>query len=196
MKKITLIVIAITSLFITQQAKSQTFDKGTLNIDLGMGVPYYAYVAVPPVYGNVELGIHEYIGLGATAGFYSLSSYWYATTHDYYERDFVMAGFASFHYTKILKELDLDMGDILDKMDLYVKLGMGPRFHSWNEWDYVYNDNTNNYEWIETPRSRMYIAGNLNFGFRYFFTDNIAVNLELGGGFYSYTQFGITFKLK
>ncbi len=193
MKKTLIILTAIITLFIVpqQETKAQAFDKGYKLIDFGIGVPYYSYVSVPPVYINMEVGIHPYIGVGITGGFYSWRTYWLYTSYRYYENDLVAGGFLTFHASELIKQLDLDLGDLLNDLDLYAKAGFALDFRSYN--DYYWNSDKQDYD--EVVRTRIYPDFNFNFGGRYYLSDKLAVFAEVGGGFYSYTQFGITFKL-
>jgi hypothetical protein len=71
MKKTLVILVTLLVSFATinQNSNAQAFEKGRLLFDAGMGVPYYSNVLMPPVYVNLEMGIHDYIGIGLTGGF-------------------------------------------------------------------------------------------------------------------------------
>ncbi len=195
MKKVLFIVLVIVfSLNISQKAQAQVFDKGTTLLDAGVGIPYYVHVGIPPVYGNFEMGVHKYFGIGVTGGFYSwgYDDYWYGTHYYDYERNLMGAGFGAFHFSELLKQLDLDMGDILNSLDFYYKMGFGMKLKMYNtlEW----NPATKEYEEIaHTGISPIFMS---DFGARFYFSDNLAVFMEVGYDFYSWTKFGITFKLK
>ncbi len=193
MKKILFIVLAIVfSLNISQKAQAQVFDKGTTLLDVGVGVPYYAHVGIPPVFGNFEIGVHKYIGIGATGGFYSWGYNEYWTNYHYYERTVMGGGFGAFHFSELLKQLDLDMGDLLNSLDLYYKMGFGLGLEMYN--DYIWNYDRSRYE--EVTRTRIDPVFMSDFGARFYFSDNLAVFMEVGYDFYSWTKFGITFKLR
>jgi len=188
MKKILFIVLAIVfSLNISQKAQAQVFDKGTALLDAGVGIPYYGYVSIPPVFGSFEVGVHKYIGVGVTGGFYSWGYRNYLSNY-YYRRSLIGGGFGAFHFSELLKQLDLDMGDLLNSLDLYYKMGFGLRFYMHNE--YVSYDNR-----IENF-SEIYPSFMAVLGGRFYFSDKMAVFMEVGPDFYSWTKFGITLKLK
>ncbi len=194
MKRTLIILASIVLSFLAtpQNTKAQAFDKGALLFDAGIGVPYYANVLVPPVFVNLEMGVHQYIGVGITGGYYNWKTYWYYTNYRYYSNHIIGAGFITFHGSELLKELDLDMGDILNKLDLYAKAGFGLNLNSYN--DYYWDSDKQDY--VEEVKFRIYPDFNFNLGARYYLSDQLGVFAEVGGGFYSYTQFGITFKLK
>jgi hypothetical protein len=84
------------------------------------------------------------------------------------------------------------LGDLLNDLDLYSKVGFGLVYRFYN--DYDWDPDLGDY--VETTRFSIGPDFNFSFGGRYYLSDNFAIFGEVGGGFYSYTQFGITLKLK
>jgi len=192
-KTIFALIISIIGLVgIQKDVKAQVFNKGNLLFDMGIGIPFYSYSSIPPVYVNIEAGVHEYIGVGATAGYYSWSTYWLFTNYRYYANYFVGGGFVTFHGSELLKQLDLDMDDLLNTLDLYAKAGFAMKFKNYN--DYRWNSNISDY--VEVKKFGVYPDINFNLGARYYLSSNLAIFMEIGTGFYSYVQGGITLKLK
>jgi hypothetical protein len=191
MKKVLFgIIVIVLSFNLTQNAKAQVFDKGTKLLDVGIGIPYYSDVVLPPLFGSVEVGIHQYIGIGVTGGFYSNGYYGHLYSYHYYNRYIVGGGFAALHFSDLLKKLDLDMNDIFNSLDLYWRLGFGLGFRMYNdyEWDHNLQD------FVEVNKVRVFPAFLSNLGGRYYISDNLGIFMEVGYDFYSWTNFGVTFK--
>ncbi|MGV3631429.1 MAG: hypothetical protein ACO1O6_09485 [Bacteroidota bacterium] len=141
--------------------------KGGKQLNAGFGLSSWGL----PVYVGMDFGVHEDISLGFEASF---RSYHHRYAHVYYNHSIIgICGNANYHFNSLLK--------IPEKFDLYAGINVG--FYIWNSPHDYYGPGT----------SGLGIGGQL--GFRYYFNEKFAINLEGGGGnAFSGGKLGITYK--
>jgi outer membrane immunogenic protein len=143
-------------------------SKGQSQLNVGVGLSSWGV----PVYLGFDFGVHPDITLGAEASFRSYNDRW--RDNRYRHSVIGIQGNANYHFNTVL--------NIPSNWDFYAGLNLG--FYSWNS--------PNNYEGTHT--SGLGLGGQI--GGRYFFSNNVGVNLEFGGGnAFSGGKFGLTIKL-
>jgi outer membrane immunogenic protein len=143
-------------------------SKGESQINFGVGLSSWGV----PVYLGFDHGVHPDITLGAEASFRSYKDHW----HDNRYKHSVIGiqGNANYHFNTVL--------NIPSPLDFYAGLNLG--FYSWNS--------PSDYEGSHTSGPGL----GAQIGGRYFFSNNIGVNIEFGGGnAFSGGKFGITIKI-
>lgn len=195
----------LSAMITTNFSFGQAFEKNGkyLNLNLGAAQMWhiggdlnrddYGFTGYAPVTGQLgvqmEFGVHEYVGVGFTTGFGFGAGigrgYWRGLYRSYYsywpEINFPIGAFANFHFYQLIA--DKVSRDIhADKLDIYAGLNLGSGAAIF------FPSNTN-----QTQVSALFFIGP-HAGVRYFFTDQVAVNAELGYG-KSFINGGITFKL-
>ncbi len=190
MKKIVLLTAAVLCVAFSAQAQESSglsYEKGDNLFNAGFGLGYYNYglgsgrtSSIPALEANLELGIHEYFGVGPYAGFASWNYNQGVSDRGY--SILTVGGRGSFHYSKLLEELlDSDMN--VEKLDLYVTLILGLEFRNYSgDW----NDSRNNSVGV-------FIGPIL--GARYYFSNNFGVYAEGGRGSLGFLKLGITLKI-
>jgi outer membrane protein W len=184
MKKISLIIltIAVASFFSVQKSASgQAVEQGNVIIDAYYGFPNLwatslntTYVgsgtnvetsSLGPLGGRVEYMLSDNFGLGIDFLYASNSVSYTDNTYNYK---------VSVNRPRVLPRFNYHFGNS-DALDLYGVLGIG-----WNGTKYVFesNDPSENLSFD----ALVPVAFRLGFGMRYFFTDNIGANMELGFG--------------
>jgi hypothetical protein len=176
MKKFILCLISAIS--ITSFLHAQSFEKGGKYLSLGIGGTNFWHFgsgirpgigfAYTPITGQInvqmEFGIHEYVGVGFTTGVGG------AAPLGIYASEFnIPAGvIANFHFWQLIAN-KTGKGEQLksDKLDLYAGLNLGTGV------GFILGGGV-------TPTA-LFFAGP-QVGMRYFFTEKIAVNGELGYG--------------
>lgn len=165
-------------------SNAQAFQAGDVLLSPGIGLGVYGVgyglgFAVPVVF-NADVGVHDYVSVGAYAGFWTTgwTNYRWNSTH--------VGGRASFHFWPLLDEnVDADLRS--DKLDVYITGWLG------------YNLRTARYTGPGSDPD-LYSWGNrfqggAQAGIRYFFNDFIGVFGEVGGTPTSFTNAGVTFKI-
>ncbi len=170
-------------------AFTQSFEKGSQAINLGIGVGNTAYFGsyysgfLPSVSGSYEYGIWE-IPMGSElTGVISLGGYMgasfskygdYGSNHDYYlTSDFIIAARGNYHFI------------FHDKLDTYAGIWFGVDIAS-SKWKGSGADPDVNYT-STGPAGGAYV------GARWLFSDKFGVYAELGY-LISVLNFGVTFK--
>jgi hypothetical protein len=169
---------------------AQHFDKGdkNLNITIGMGTPWVLYndykTVLPPVSGSFDYGFRDDLGpgvlsiggmIGATTYKDARTAYNWQYEYGYKSTTLILALRSTYHYK------------IVDKLDTYGGVHLGMRIEKWKP----YGDFPPIYE---TRNTDYWPVFNLFGGAKYFFTDKIAVMLELGYGI-AFINAGICLKL-
>lgn len=187
MRKLMLMMAMI--LLIGMAAFTQSFEKGSQAINLGIGVGNTAYFGsyysgfLPSVSGSYEYGIveipmgSELTGVISVGGYMgaSFSKYGdYGSGHDYYlTSDFIIAARGNYHFI------------FHDKLDTYAGIWFGVDIAS-SKWKGSNTDPGVNYT-STGPTGGAYV------GARWFFSDRFGVYAELGY-LISVLNFGVTFK--
>tara|TARA_R110002049_G_scaffold289495_3_gene472370 strand:+ start:1594 stop:2043 length:450 start_codon:yes stop_codon:yes gene_type:complete len=143
-------------------------SKGQAQFNAGLGFSSWGV----PVYLGVDYGVHEDITIGGELSFRSYRDNW---KNDRYNHSIIgISGNANYHFNNLL--------NIPKEWDFYAGLNLG--FYIWNS--------SRNYGGSNT--SGLGLGAQL--GGRYYFTEKLGVNLELGGGnVFSSGKVGITVKL-
>jgi opacity protein-like surface antigen len=207
MKKILLLLGA--SLILCQNSNAQAFGKGKNFVTAGYGVGLgfssftlayagksgYKTSSFGPVLGTYEYGISKYIGVGANISYATASAGW--------EDDKItITTFPSYSYSskryaytwqvnalQVLGRANFHIPIRNDNLDLYGGLGVG-YFNfstSWTSTDPSFNESLYN---ISNP---IPVAFTLQFGCRYFFTNNFGAYAEVGWGL-ALANAGLAFK--
>jgi outer membrane immunogenic protein len=162
-----------TAILLLMMSSSSSFAqnpiaKGQAQINLGLGLSNWGI----PVYAGLDYGIHKDITLGAEMSFRSYNDNYRNTRYNHNILGF--SGNANYHFNSIL--------NIPPTWDFYAGLNLG--FYYWNS----RNDYPGN--------SRSGIGLGAQIGGRYYFTNRIGLNLELGGGnAFSGGKVGISIRL-
>lgn len=198
MKKLALSVIAILSISLASNA--QAFEKGGKYISLGLGGSNFWHISsngyfgsygnfgYTPITGQLsvqgEFGVHKYVGVGFTTGIGGRAAgtgiYRYGWGSGYSSEFNIPIGvIANFHFYQLIA--DKVSKDIhADKLDVYAGLNLGSGVAMFPGTDPL-------------QVSALFFVGP-QVGARYFFTPNMAANLEVGYG-KTWVNGGLTFKV-
>ena len=143
-------------------------SKGQSQINVGVGLSSWGV----PVYLGFDYGVHPDITLGAELSFRSYND---NSNHNKYHHTVIgFLGNANYHFNTVL--------NIPSPWDFYAGLNLG--FYNWNS--------PNNYE--GSYKSGLGLGAQI--GGRYYFSNKVGINLELGGGSaFSEGKFGLTIKI-
>ncbi len=202
MKKVLYVAVLVTVTGLPfNQVQAQAWTKSTKVLALGFGGSnfihidnryadyYYGYYGVhgikrgwySPITGQLnfqgEFGIHDYVGLGFTTGFGGRAGWgWYSNG----EINFPIGLIANFHFYQLIA--DKTGKDIhSDKLDIYAGVNVGSGFAA----VFLWNDNS---------RVVPIVFGGFQAGIRYYFSERVGVNAEVGYG-KSFINGGFVFKL-
>jgi hypothetical protein len=166
MKKL---ILVATFAFVSIVAFSQSpIAVGSNQLNVGVGLSEWGV----PVYIGLDHGISRDLTLGAEFSYRSYNEKWNNNKYDHNIMGF--SGNLNYHFNSLLS--------IPHQWDVYVGPNLG--FYVW--------DSPSDYNGNES--SGLGLGAQL--GFRYFLSDKIALNLELGSGnAFSGGKFGLTFKL-
>jgi hypothetical protein len=166
MKKVILTLFWVTLTTITFGQSS--LPKGNSQINGGVGLSTWGI----PVYLGFDYAVHQDITIGAEASFRGYRENW--KSNKYNHSIVGIAGNANYHFNTLLK--------IPSNWDFYAGVNLG--FFIWNS--------PNNYPGVGS--NGIGLGGQL--GGRYFFSNKVGINLEVGGGnAFSGGKFGLTIKL-
>ncbi|HEY3372143.1 MAG TPA: hypothetical protein VGK10_14910 [Prolixibacteraceae bacterium] len=185
MRKFILLLVAIALLVFPGKAQNNAFNKGdkVVNLSVGLGNRLYsgsAYSNVTPaIAGSYEVGIKDELfdvnsslGVGAYVG-YTGSKYTYGPGYGWKYSDVIIGARGAVHY------------QFIEQLDTYVGLMLGYDIVS------VKNFGTGVYGSSASGSGFKFDAF---VGGRYYFTDRLAVLLELGSGI-AVVNLGIAIKL-
>lgn len=211
MKKITIALLTISALmFGTSSASAQAVEQGNVIVDLYYGFPNLYTAVFKSTYANsgqetdlkigglgplglrAEYMVADKIGVGLDVGFnnsfvkYSENTTEYnSTTGNYdpvtYEYNFTttkIGAIVTFNYHFLDN----------DKVDAYAVFGAG-----YGNRNFKFESTDPNYN-TETIGGLIPVASKIGVGMRYFFTDNIGMNLALGFGQGGIVNGGLSFK--
>lgn len=191
------IILAAFAIGGVQEAKAQAFQKGGTYLNLNLGGAHLYQINgggwANSINGGVsvqmEWGIHEYVGLGFTAGLMGGRYGWglgygpgyYGPGYVGYKGYGILSvpvGFiANFHFYQLIE--DKTTRDIHgDQLDIYAGLNIG-----------------SGVGFVPTPRdvNALFFAGP-QVGIRYYVTPTLGIGGEFGYG-KTFANFGLTFKL-
>ncbi|MCG6190150.1 hypothetical protein [Maribellus maritimus] len=172
MKKITLVFCAL--LFVGTIAKAQApLQEGEMQINGGVGLSNYGL----PLYGGLEYGIGYNISVGGEVSYRGYHETYSSTKWNH--AIFTMAAIGNYHFNELL--------EIPSEWDFYAGLSLG-----YSAWSSKYDGN-GSFSYAGSGGSGLYLVGQI--GGRYFFNENVGLNVELGGGNYSGGKIGVTIKL-
>lgn len=161
--------LTLALLILTAATYAQTpVFKGMKQFNAGVGLSSWGI----PVYVGLDFGVTQDITLGGEISFRSYNETW---NNNKYNHSLIgFSGNGNYHFNRIL--------DIPSAWDFYAGLNIG--FYIWNS--------PNDYEGSHSSG----LGLNAQIGGRYYFTQKMGVNLELGGGnAFSGGKFGISVKL-
>lgn len=142
-------------------------DKGNAQLNAGVGLSSWGV----PVYVGFDFGVHKDISVGAEVSFRTYNERW--EHYRYRHTIFGISANGNYHFNTIFA--------IPKEFDFYAGLNVG--FYAWSYPDNYYGNRV----------SGLGIGGQI--GGRYYFNDNVGINLELGGGSaFSGGKFGLSFK--
>ena len=166
MKKL---IISLSLILITGFAFSQSpLYRGSSLLNLGVGLSDSGI----PVYIGFDHSVSQDITLGAELSYRAYNENW---QDDYYNHNIVgISGNANYHFNNLFR--------ISPRWDLYAGANIG--FYIWTSPD----------GYTGSHSSGLGLGGQI--GGRYFFTNNLAVNLEFGGGnAFNGGKLGLSFRL-
>lgn len=171
----------------TVQAQGESFREGDLLISPGISLGYYyGNTFTVPLSLSVEVGLSEFIGIGAFAD-YAQYSYRYPGFASYNITSIGFGALGSFHYWGLIDELAEGLDLKSDVFDLYATLTLGYRVTTEN-WEGSNIPPTTNNE-IDAFGLGGYFGG------RYYLTEKFAIFAEGGRGFSGNSRFGLTIRL-
>ena len=164
-----LLLVPIVSVFSFAQ---NPLAKGSSQLNIGVGLSEWGI----PIYGGIDYCVEKDITIGAELSYRSYNEgndYW--KKNKYYRSSIIgFSGNFNYHFNSALK--------ISRKYDLYAGLNLG--FYSWSTPD--------GYEGSHTSG----IGLGAQVGARYYFSNTVGINLELGtGNAFSGGKFGLSIKL-
>jgi len=165
MKKIKIILLLFAISLYTISAQAP-INRNRVQLNAGVGISGWGI----PLYVGMDFGINSDITLGFEASFRNYNENY--TNIKYNSTILGISANANYHFNRVL--------DIPREWDFYAGLNVG--FYSWQSPDgYPGNGNSR-------PGFGLQIGG------RYFISETIALNLEVGGGnAFSGGKFGLTF---
>ena len=217
--KFLIIALVLTTIFNAEKVQAQfCYNEGDnmLNIGFspftyGFGYKYNygfyknsSYVAFPALNVNYQIGFHEFISAGITAGRFSRV---YKSTYQSYtgylneykdSYSYTMLGvLAKVHLDNMFESLDVTSMNLGEQIDVYVGFSTGMLISSWNSKDIWYTENKNVIIKHESKASgsdvwpflRSYVGG------RYMFNPSFGAFMELGYSSFGYMNLGVTFKM-
>lgn len=209
MRKIKILVVALTAMAATNGASAQVFEEGNIGIDLYYGFPNLYTAVFKSAYANsgteenVEINglgpvglrgeymLSDKVGLGLDIGFNNTNITFEETydeidgngnlvqnTYEYKYSTQKIGAMVTFNYHFVDN----------DNFDVYAVAGMGygNRSFKFESTDPDYTE--------EEINSLIPVASKIGLGMRYFFTDNIGLNLAIGLGQGGVANAGLSFK--
>jgi hypothetical protein len=173
MKKNVTLLFAL--LFMSAMAFAQApIQDGEKQVNVGIGLSNYGL----PIYAGADFGIGNNISVGGELSYRSYKESYF--NFDWSHTIFTIAGNGNYHFNELL--------NIPSNIDFYAGLSLG-----YSVWNTKYDGPGGDIDYGGDGTSGLYFFGQV--GGRYFFKDNLAANVELGGGSFSGVKVGITYKL-
>ncbi|MHA7108486.1 outer membrane beta-barrel protein [Sunxiuqinia elliptica] len=142
--------------------------KGESQLNAGVGLSSWGV----PLYVGLDYGVHEDITIGGELSYRSYNDKYANVNYDH--SVIGISGNGNYHFNRVL--------ELPSEWDFYAGLNLG--FYIWNS--------PNGYEGSHSSG----LGLGAQIGGRYFFSDNVGVNLEFGGGnAFSGGKLGVTFRL-
>lgn len=166
MKKQLLTLVFI--LFGLQIFAQSPIPKGNSFLNAGVGFSSWGV----PVYLGLDYGVHPDISIGGQLTYRSFHDKFYDVNYDL--SVIGISGNGNYHFNRVL--------NIPSNWDFYAGLNLG--FYVWNSPQDYHGSHSSG------------LGLGAQIGGRYFFSNNVGLNLEFGGGnAFSEGKFGLTFKL-
>ena len=168
-------ILACASLFFAVATASAqgTLEENNVQINAGVGISSWGI----PVVVGVDYGVAKDFTIGAELSYRSKKES-YSYLGEYRHTVFGIAANGNYHFNRILR--------LPSEFDLYAGLSLG--YYHWTT-KYV---GEGSYEYSGNVFSPFGISAQI--GGRYFFTKNLGINLEAGGGNVAGGKLGITYK--
>jgi outer membrane immunogenic protein len=172
MKKISLSIILVA--IITSCAMAQgTLSKGERQLNAGLGISTFGV----PVYVGADFGISENITIGPRVSYRKYNEKYFGNK---YSQSLTVISFnGNYHFNALLK--------LPEAWNVYAGVSLG--YYVWSDVKW----NNSSATGFGGEGSGLGIDAQV--GARYFFNENLGINLELGGGTGSGGIIGITYKL-
>lgn len=172
MKKITLIICTVFLIGFMADAQAP-IQEGEMQVNAGVGLSNYGL----PLYGGLEYGIGNNISVGGEISYRGYNETYASSKWNHSIITFAALG--NYHFNELL--------EIPSEWDLYAGLSLG-----YSAWKTKY-DGSGTFDYTGSGSSGLYLVGQI--GGRYFFSENIGLNVELGGGNFSGGKIGVTILL-
>ncbi len=170
MKKITLIILLIVGTF-TSYGQGN-LPEGGKRLNAGFGFSTFG----APVYLGLDFGVHPDITIGPQISYRRYNQRF--NSLKYYQSLTVLSLNGDYHFNSVL--------DLQKEIDLYAGASFGY---------YIWSDINSNDPLLNNANVRGSGVGiGLHVGGRYFFSSNLALNIELGAGTASGGKIGITYQ--
>jgi len=168
MKNFKIVIAAVALLFLTSLSFGQgSLAKGKSQLNAGLGLSNWGV----PVYVGFDHGVHRDITLGGELSFASFRER--DSGNDYNHTIMAISGNGNYHFNRIL--------NIPKEFDFYAGLNLG--YYVWTSPSSYHGTHSNG------------LGLSAQVGGRYYFSNNLGINLELGGGSaLSGAKIGITYK--
>lgn len=172
MKKISLIICWVVIITVSALAQG-TLGKGEKQLNAGLGLSTFGV----PIYLGADFGVSENITVGPRVSYRKYSEKYFGNK---YSQSLTVVSFnGNYHFNELLK--------LPDAWNVYAGVTLG--YYIWSD-----------VKWNNSSISGFGGEGSgLGFdaqvGARYFFNENLGINLELGGGTGSGAIIGVTYKL-
>jgi len=162
------ILIAIIFLAVCQISYTQHYSNNKTLLNLGVGLSGWGV----PVYGGLDFSVSKDVTVGGEVSFRSYDENW--NGYNYHHSITGLVGNVNYHFGRWL--------DVPSSFDFYTGLNLG--FYIWSN----PNDYTGNHS------SGLGLGAQL--GGRYYFSNKVGINLELGSGIINLGgKVGVTFKI-
>ena len=167
MKKVILIIVlALSCVFIHEEADAQAHYKGMITLNPAFGLGTYGYFGggfgIPVVF-YADFAVHDYVDVGPFAGLILNNSF----------LNFNFGARVNFNFWQLIAD-NVDSGLAADVVDWYISAFFG-------------------YELGDFP-ARWRGGGMM--GVKWWFSDRIGLMAEVGGGPVSYSEIGISIRAK
>lgn len=172
MKKITLLFCSVFLIGLMVKAQAP-LQEGEMQINAGLGLSNYGL----PLYGGLEFGVGDNISVGGEISYRGYHETY--SSHKWNHSITTVAALGNYHFNELL--------DIPSEWDFYAGLSLG--YSAWSS----KLDGGGGFDYSGRGGSGLYLVGQI--GGRYFFKENIGINVELGGGNYSGGKIGVTIKI-
>ena len=161
------LLLTVCILLTAQQGFSQyQLAKGGKQLNAGFGFSSWGV----PVYAGIDFGVHKDISVGGELSYRSYSNKYFGTKYNH--SILAVGANGNYHFSNVFS--------LPHDWDIYA--GLNLTFYSWSE--------PAGYKGVSHSGAGM----GLQLGTRYYFKENLGLNLEFGGGTTSGGKIGISYK--